>query len=175
MVELWVEADASIGILEPLADKWRVHFQSHSGDNSATVFYESAERMRERGKFTHICYVGDFGISGLNMDRVCQRRLEQFDAGKFSFTRVALTWGHVHDYALDSSPFKQGHSEKLRDEYFERWGTDQEWEIDAMDHSDLREIVAAALSKHMGDRSLSYYKRREKKMRDQIRVLGEHI
>jgi hypothetical protein len=71
-VELWVEKDALSAVLARKTNHYHVNLMVNRGYSSTTAMFDSYQRYLsalERGKKTHILYLGDHDPSGLDMIR----------------------------------------------------------------------------------------------------------
>jgi hypothetical protein len=173
-VELWVEKDALAGVLAPIAGEYHVPLMVNKGYSSSSAMYGAAQRIREaawdekRNTYREITvfYLGDHDPSGEDMVRDIRDRLNQFAAGGFrvdkkngrlrvgehtghktarctiDVVKLALTTDQVEEYDPPPNPTKLTDSRAPK--YIEEHGHEC-WEVDAINPSELRNIITEAL------------------------------
>jgi hypothetical protein len=147
-IELWSEKNTVGGILAPVIDRWGIRFVVMTGYGSHTRIREAVERAQDAakaGKMPLALYVGDWDPSGLDMsERDLPKRMAAFDA-PWQIKRIAIVAG---DHRLPSFAA----SDKRKDSrypWFVRTYGHRCWELDAMDHRDLRRRVEQAIEHYV--------------------------
>jgi hypothetical protein len=158
---VWVEKEALAGILEPLCNDLGVPMFACKGYPSLTALWEwindSAAAFAPRevtigdrveifeAQRSVILYLGDHDPDGLEIPRSSKRRLEQImaldDEPSFpvEMRRIALTMEQIEEYK--PPPFWAKLTSSRYQKYVDETGTDEAWELDALDPRRLRELV----------------------------------
>lgn len=148
-VEVWVEKEALIDVINRPAGRWNVATMACKGSPSTSVMHDAAMRLREferRGRKTHVVYLGDHDPTGLDIDRDIADRLALFGSSA-SVERIALTMDQVLDMDPPPSPVKV--TDSRTDGYIERFGTDECWELDAIEPAELDRLVDEAITGYL--------------------------
>lgn len=162
-VEVWAEKDAVSSVIEPVCERWDVHFLANRGYNSASAMYKSKDRFFEMSEFENrkpvIIYVGDHDPSGMDMSRDIGDRLDLFlenvilemtgyESHYFPIDRAALNMDQVTEHSLPENPAKTTDSRSTG--YIAEFGP-ASWELDALSPQVLDEIVEAAILKYLDE------------------------
>lgn len=141
-VEIWCESDSAAGVLADVTERWDVPLMASRGFSSVTFLHETAGTLRQRGKHTFLYYFGDRDPSGLAIDAKIQEKLEDYEAGDFTFRRVAVTEQQVRDMKLPGSPPKKTDS---RSKTFEGNAV----EIESIPPGVLRQLCESCIRGHI--------------------------
>ena len=142
-VEMYCEKEAGINVLQPIADKYHIHFGFNKGYSSAAALYVLSRRLIKQidsGKDCVILYFGDHDPSGLDMIRDINERVSEFSYGS-SFLEVvhcSLTTNQVEHYSPPPNPAKI--TDPRAKGYIKTYGNIS-WELDAIDALELRRIA----------------------------------
>jgi len=148
-VEIWTEKDAVAAIMYEETETWDVPLLAGRGYASHSFLYSTAEYIQEIGKPAYIYYFGDYDPRGLDIARFVEEHLREYAEGvAITFTRVALTREQIDRWRLPTRPTKREKSGFGRD--FDPDSVD----IDTMDPRDLRALVRACITSHIGQRDL---------------------
>ena len=140
-LELFTEKDALSSVLQPIADRFHIHFCVNRGYTSASSIYDLSKRVIEQiqnEKKVKILYLGDFDPSGQDMLRDIRDRLtELLEQGDeyYSFEEnvevipIALTMAQVKQYNPPENPAKL--SDPRAKWYIREYGN-KSWEVDAL-------------------------------------------
>jgi hypothetical protein len=155
-LEMYCEKKAGINTLQPIADKWHIHFGFNKGYSSASAMYELSKRIAEQiedGKKARVLYFGDHDASGLDMIRDIHTRLCEFmttgdnvidilgddeDNPNFLVIPVALTIQQIKKYNPPPNPAKM--TDPRAKWYITRFGK-VSWELDSLKPLELRKIA----------------------------------
>ncbi len=151
-LEIWVEKAALLDIVSRPAGRWNVASLACKGSPSTSAMHEAAQRLRQyerTGLKTTILYLGDHDPTGIDISRDVQDRLELFRARTF-VDRIALNWDQITD-DLPPSPAKA--TDSRTNGYIDQFGTEDTWELDAMEPSVMDALVEAAILERL-DRGL---------------------
>jgi hypothetical protein len=147
-VELWVEKDALAGVLRPLANQYHVTMMVNRGYSSQSAMYESFNRFlneADKGKKLILLYLGDFDPSGEDMVRDIGDRMEMFGVS-VNVQKIALTLDQVHYYNPPPNPAK--HSDPRSRDFISKYGASS-WEVDAINPSELRNIIMRSIEANL--------------------------
>jgi hypothetical protein len=146
--EVWSEKGTIRGLLKPVLDEYAVDFRVLHGFGPATILHEVAEDDSNRDELLNILYVGDYDPSGMFMSEVdIPKRLEKYGGGGYiAVKRIALVDDGNMLNGLSSFPAsdkgpKNGKGGDPRYKWFVKNYGRKCWEIDAMDPTELRDLV----------------------------------
>lgn len=140
------EKDALSGVLERVCGKWRVPILACRGYNSTTECFNLGKRLsyfRDMGKEIHVFHVGDHDPSGQDMTRDNEYRIGVYMRDPdFRLTRIALNMDQIRKFNPPPQPNKKTDSREPG--YRLTHGT-QSWEVDALEPTQLSEVIDAAI------------------------------
>jgi hypothetical protein len=148
-VEVWVEKAALGQIIRQAADAWDVTSFECKGSPSTSTIHDAAKRLRSyeaRGIKCTIIYLGDHDPTGLDIDRDVRDRLRLFRCVT-EVTRIALTMDQVNALNPPPSPVKV--TDSRTNGYIDTYGTDECWELDAIDPPTLDGLIQDAIREHV--------------------------
>jgi len=137
-IEAWTEKQSTYVLLHDIFERFRIPVQVQRGYGSVSMFVRAVRRAHRRGVET-IAYFGDLDPSGLDIERVTQKKMVPV-----GIKRVALTWGQVRRYKIPPRPAKP--KDRRTPRYVERYGN-QTYEIEALDPRVLMRITEQKLRK----------------------------
>lgn len=176
-IECMVEKDALSGVLEPVCRQLDIGFTANKGYSSSSTMYEIGTRLykkyTEERKKLCVIYLGDHDPSGIDMTRDVYDRLFMFAGGyskMLDVERVALNYGQVEVLNLPENPAKETDSrfKTYRDEF-----GDSSWELDAVEPTELAQLVRNAVEERRDDDLWDEAVEREEKMRAQLRAFAD--
>lgn len=144
-VEVWVEKEALADVIARPANRWDVTSFAAKGYSSLSAMKVAADRIKRQennGRKAHVLYLGDHDPSGIDMSRDIQDRLNTFRCGA-EVERLALNMDQVELYDPPPSPVKPGDSRS--EGYVERFGTEECWELDALEPAVLDDLIDTAI------------------------------
>lgn len=147
-VEVFVEKDALSQVIERVASRWNVTSFACKGSPSTSAVHEAALRLRREeddGRKVTVIYLGDHDPTGIDISRDIQERLRLFRSDAF-VDRIALNMDQITD-DLPPSPAKA--TDSRTNGYIDRFGTDECWELDALEPRDLDAMIEAAILEHL--------------------------
>lgn len=144
-VIVWVEKDALSRVLSDVADTYRVITAPSRGYASFT-YIRDALRKLPRDKPVTILHFADHDSSGLDMTRDIQRRFRRYGGRNVTVERVALTYEQVQEYGLTPNPTKLTDPRAMS--YISQYGREC-WELDAIEPSELQNLVLNAIENHV--------------------------
>ena len=139
-IEMWIEKDALIGILEPLARKYDVTCFACKGYPSVSTMKEAAERFIDNADKEHrvLLYAGDHDPSGMDISRSIQDSLHLFGA-IVQFKRIGLSMEQIKKY--NPPPCTAKETDKRWKQYEALYGP-LSWELDALEPNVLSSLYA---------------------------------
>ena len=146
--EVWVEKDALSQVIEQVAGRWDVTSFACKGSPSTSAMHEAAQRLRgyeDSGRKTTVIYLGDHDPTGIDISRDIQDRLRLFWS-EAVVDRIALNWDQITD-DLPPSPVKL--TDSRASGYIDTFGTDECWELDALEPQALDALIEAAILEHL--------------------------
>jgi hypothetical protein len=140
------EKDAITGVIHPVTAEWDVELCIVRGYSSESFTHSIAETVIEndrRGKTTFVYQLGDHDPSGVDSWRDFRDKVVGFAPHvAVEFERLAVTPGQIEHFQLPTRPTK---GSDTRSRGFEG----QSVEVDAIPPSELRLIVAKAITQHI--------------------------
>lgn len=172
-IEVWAEKDAVSSILEPVCSRWDVLYMANRGYSSVGAQRLSARRLvkaHQKGKAIVILYVGDHDPSGVDMDRDIREKMAMFGVS-VPVIRLALTLDQVREYDLPPNPAKE--TDSRIDQYVDRFGLDESWELDALSPRQLTEIVESGIRAYVDEPKFEVVAAYDKAVKDKLRELTQ--
>lgn len=174
-VEVWIEKQALVGVLAPLADELHVTLMANKGYSSQSAMRDAALRYQRNievmgrmvGKPVQPClaYLGDHDPSGNDMVRDIRERMELFGVRGLLVDRLALTREQINEHQPPPNPAKVTDS---RFEAYRREHGDYSWELDALDPPLLQSIVRDWVVGRRDDRTYRMMLRDEDRQRSAL-------
>lgn len=151
------EKDSIRNFIQPLAARYRLPVQTLRGFGSLSCFERTVERAKRRGTKL-VFYLGDFGPSGIDIQRCASKELNS-DLG-LQFVRLAVTWNQIRRLRLPSRPVSAKDSRTKA--YAAKWGTSRKWDIESIRSRTLKKIVEAGFKKYLPKEFLETAEARER-------------
>lgn len=171
-VMVMVEKQALEGVLIPVCRGLDIPFIANKGYSSASAMYEIGKDLQhrmDRGKQIVMLYLGDHDPSGIDMTRDVQERLSMFSGcsafEEVQVDRLALNLDQIE--ALNPPPNPAKESDARYEKYVKRYG-ETCWELDAIEPTQLAQIVERAVSKYRNKRIWDEAVAEETHMRDEL-------
>jgi hypothetical protein len=181
-VEMYCEKKAGINTLEPVAEKYHIHFGFNRGYSSASAIYELAKRLKEQiedGKKAIILYFGDHDASGLDMIRDIEKRIEEFltmgqeyTDPEFEIIPVSLTMEQIEKYDPPPNPAKQ--SDPRAKWYIAQFGNES-WELESLDALELRKIAQKSILEYLDIDKYNAWIEKERKEKQALRKVAKKL
>lgn len=164
--EIWLEKEALAGVIYPVTSLWDVPLMVVKGYPSVTFLHTAASQMKNdyfhHNRITKIFYLGDRDPSGVDIYRHITERIPEFaPQTPVIFQHVAVTPAQVHQWQLPSRPTKKKDS---RAKGFEG----ESVELDAIQPSDLRQLVTDCIEKVIDSSQLQQLRAIEKMEKDSV-------
>lgn len=145
-VEVWLEKNALIHIVEPVADEFCRRVMVCKGYNSVTFiadFYRRAKAAMESGQKVIVLYFGDWDPSGVNMLYATIQTLhDELGLRGVEYHRCGINPEHFDMVDADPVPLKDG--DKRAKPFIKKYGHTC-YELDALHPHDLEELVRQSL------------------------------
>ena len=173
--EIWVEKNAQISVVERVANQWSIPFFAGVGYCGTTAIKEAADRLAARVDLNVrpiIFYLGDHDPSGVDMDRDMRDRLGELSRYNIDVRRVALTTEQVEEFQPPANPVKV--SDTRFHDYVEKYGDDC-WELDALEPSQLHNIINAAIRTEFDQEAWDTAKLEVEKIEKQVKDAADTI
>jgi hypothetical protein len=148
-VEVWVEKAALGPIVRQAAGEWDVTTFECKGSPSTSAVWDAAQRLRRHeraGKKTTVIYLGDHDPTGIDISRDITDRLALFRSTA-AVDRIALNMDQV--IALDPPPSPVKVTDSRASGYIDTFGTDECWELDAIDPPAMDAMIQDAIRGHV--------------------------
>lgn len=148
-VEVWVEKEALGQVIRQAAGAWDVSSFACKGSPSTSAMHDAAVRFRRKERRGHkvtVIYLGDHDPTGIDISRDIQDRLALFLSAA-RVDRIALNMDQVEALNPPPSPVKV--TDSRTNGYIDRFGTDECWELDAIEPADLDAMIQAAIQEHL--------------------------
>jgi hypothetical protein len=164
-VEIWLEKDALAGVVVPITDLNDVPLMVARGYSSLSFLYGAAEYISDLTVPAFIYHLGDFDPSGVNAGEKIEQTLRELaPEAEIHFERLAVTHDQI-DQDLPRRPTK------IIDSRAKRFGSAISVELDAIEPNQLREIVRAAIERHLPPTQLAVLMAAERNERELIQKL----
>jgi hypothetical protein len=167
-LEVWVEKDALAGVIYPVTAAYDVPLMVARGFSSETFCYEAVAQRGSDQRPYYVYYFGDFDRAGQDAARSLQEKLTRFSAEagiEVRFETVAVTLEQIRVWNLPTRLPKR------------KTGADRKWphtfacELDAVPPDELRQLVEAAINRHLPQDRLRILKAAEESERAVLRSL----
>ena len=145
-----VEKQALEGVLIPVCRELDIPFIANKGYSSSSSLYEIGQDLREKllnGKQAVVLYLGDHDPSGIDMTRDVLDRLNLFaertDWQDVEVDRLALNYDQIEILNPPENPAKE--TDSRFEAYRAKFG-ESSWELDAIEPTQLANIVRDAVA-----------------------------
>ena len=148
-LEVWVEKDALSDVIARPANRWDVGHLACKGSPSTSLMHESALRLRgyeDEGRKVTVLYLGDHDPTGIDIPRDIQDRLRLFRCDA-EVKRIALNMDQIEELNPPPSPAKE--TDSRTGGYIEQFGTEDTWELDALEPAALEALIDAEIREHI--------------------------
>ena len=177
-VEVWVEKDTLSRLFEDVVWPYCMRCVVCRGYQSVSFiadFYKRAEHAISLGKDPIILYFGDLDASGVQMFEATQETLEtEMDLAGVTFKRCGLLPEHIERYNLPNDPSAVKTTDKRYKKFKEKYG-DLAVELDAMQPSDLQNLIRESIEKELDLPRFEQEKEFETLDRQEIEAFREEV
>ena len=168
-LEVWVEKDAITGVLKPITHKYRIDLMPCRGFPSFTFLMGAADMASHDPRPFKILYLGDHDPSGSIIDIKVRQHMESHYKGAFlGVERIAVDGEQIKRFGLQTRPTKKSDS---RSKNFEGDSV----EVDAIPPQALRDLLEAAIQRHIDPRALAMAQRIEAEERATLKAFAASI
>ena len=150
-VEVWVEKDALIGVVEPVAVDMDVPYFACRGYVSQSEQWRAGMRFADalrRGQRPVVIHLGDHDPSGIDMTRDNLDRLSMFAQDDVTVDRIALNMNQIEEYSPPPNPAKM--SDSRAEGYVKLYGYES-WELDALEPRVTQQLIYDAISGYLDE------------------------
>jgi len=171
LVQVWLEKEALSALFQEITDEKGVDLVVCRGYPSLSLLHQAAKGLAKwaQGKEILILYFGDHDPSGKDIQRSLIENLEAEFGVTFTIERVAITKEQIDEYDLVPDPAKT--SDARYEGFVAEEGSDEAWELDAIEPDTLKEIITDAIDSHFDDTLVPARDKEEKKRKKEIRKL----
>jgi hypothetical protein len=157
-VEVWIEKDALAGVVEDVTLDYDVPLMVSRGYSSLSFLSDAAEVIAEEGKPCFIYHLGDHDPSGVEAGQKIEETLRELAPfADIRFKRLAVTEEQIEALDLPSRPTKDS------DPRTKNWDGGDSVELDAIEPDELRNIVRAAIERHVDQDQLQFLREQEER------------
>ena len=168
-VEIWLEKDALSGVVMPVTSMYDVPLMVARGYASLSFLHTAAEYIASLDVPTFIYHLGDYDPSGVNAgEKIEQTLKEMAPEAEIHFRRMAVTPDQISAWSLPSRPTKK------TDSRAKSFG-DVSVELDAIPPQQLRDLVEAAINRHLPQDQLCVLQEAERSERELLSGLVDRI
>lgn len=167
-IEVWCEKDALTGTISKPCNEYRINYFPTKGYPSISALKEAADRFQreiDNNKKIIILYLSDLDPEGVAMPKTVAETLRTMGI-QARIERIGLTIDQVRQYNPPSSLAKPTSSRI--DDYIAETGTDEVWELDALDQEVTRSLIRDRLEQIIDLDRFETAKRRERQSRDRM-------
>jgi len=147
-LEVWLEKQALLGLVEPVADEFCRRVMVARGYNSITFqagFYQRASYALEAGLIPTVLYFGDFDPSGVNMIYAAMQTIEEeLGLDDVEYYRCGINPSHFDNIHGSPVPIKPTDSRSRK--FIEQYGATA-YELDAFHPAELKHLVRESIKK----------------------------
>jgi hypothetical protein len=164
-LEVWVEKDATAGIVADTANSFGVPVFVARGFASLSSLYSAANTFRgavEAGKQVIIYHLGDYDPSGVAAGESMLSAFRDDFNVKVRFIRAAVTPQQIRRLKLPTRPVK------MSDRRAAKWTGGECVELDSMPPAEIRKLVEASITRHIDTRAWATMKVAEDGEREQL-------
>ena len=145
-VEIWLEKSALAGVIQPVTFEYDVPLMPTGGYSSETFAFEAVDDLRGTDKTLVIYSLYDLDRSGKDAERSLREKVMRFGREMgvpVQFHPLGLTIEQVNAFNLPTRPHKRNSAAD------KKWPHDFAAELDAIPPDTLREMVRAAIERHL--------------------------
>jgi hypothetical protein len=171
-IEIWCEKDALAGVIYPETEAFDVPLMVTRGFCSETFAFEAIEDRGTDRRPYYVYYLGDFDRAGRDAAASLRKKLMHFAASKsieVEFIDLAVTLAQIHKLGL---PTREPKRKSAADR---RWPYKFACELDALPPDYLRDLVRAAIERHLPADQYRVLKAAEESEREQLRRWADLI
>ena len=141
IIEVWCEKESIKNFIGSLLVKYHLGVQVLRGFSSLSMYRMALARARKHN-VSMILYLGDFGPSGLLIEKVASDEMDHKLAIRFH--RIALTWAQIKRLRPPSRPVNL--KDTRAKAYTKKFG-DRKWDIESVRPRTLYKLIEAGFRK----------------------------
>jgi len=150
-LEVWIEKNALTGVISPATSRNRIDYFPTIGYPSISALKEAATRLNNYNnppswkadgtvpQKVVILYLSDHDPEGMQMPEKVEETLATMGVENFEVKRIGLTLDQVREFNPPPSFAKETSARYT--EYVQRYGTDQAWELDALQPAVIQALI----------------------------------
>lgn len=145
--EIWVEKEALAGVIDQVGKEFQLSTLACRGYMSQSEMWQAAQRfkrMSRSGQVPVVLHLGDHDPSGIDMTRDNLDRLWLLSGIQIEVRRLGLNMDQVEEYSPPPNPAKL--TDSRCEDYIKKFGRSS-WELDALEPSVLRDLIADEVEK----------------------------
>jgi 5S rRNA maturation endonuclease (ribonuclease M5) len=169
-VEVWLEKEALKGVLIPtVVSECGLGLHVTRGFASITYLQEAAEEIERDGRPTHVYVLTDFDPSGVSIAEKVESELQaRAPDSEIHVRRLAVNRDQIDAWNLPTRPTK---TSDTRAKKFRQVHGTESVELDAIPPDELRNLVRAAIDRHMDSWRLEQFRMVEREERQTLREM----
>jgi hypothetical protein len=159
--EIWLEKNALMGLMLPIADKYGVTIQPCIGFASDSTYFDCKDDIRLQDGDT-ILYFGDHDVSGVQMDKNIEKTFRETHNLNITVERIGLLYEDIDKYNISPNPTKEEKTkgyETQRKKYYQHHT--KEGELDGLPPDVLQKREEEAIISHIDMGKYREYKKIE--------------
>jgi hypothetical protein len=170
-VEVWIEKEALTGVIADTCERWRVPYYSPHGYDSVTLgdHDPSGVHMGEQLEKFLALILDDSDDEPMSEERF--KRLQHLPIDGLGVRRIALTMDQVRRHSPPPNPVKDGDSRAAA--YVDRFGTDECWELDALEPQVIAALVESEVKARLNMRKWRQSLGQERRDRAKLEELAD--
>lgn len=184
-VEVWVEKEALVDVVGRAAERWDVPYFPNKGYLSTSAAWDAGHNRflkwkNEYGQDTIILHLGDHDPSGVQMTQDIRERIFRYSSSYgdlempgIEVRRIALNLDQIEEYNPPPDPAKQTDTRFAR--YFEEFGVDESWELDALDPNVIVELIEEEIDDIVDNSLFAKDQKRQEEHRGQLKEIVQSL
>lgn len=147
--EIWLEKNALMGLMLPIANKYGITIQPCIGFASDSTYFDCKDDIRLQDGDT-ILYFGDHDVSGIQMDKNIERTFREIHNLNITVERIGLLYEDIDKYRISPNPTKEektkGYETQKKKYYLDY---EKEGELDGLPPDILQKREEDAILSHL--------------------------
>jgi len=171
-VEVWLEKRGLIRVISPATDYLGVYISCSGKEVTWSQITSAIKRFKKFNKtWNYILYLGDFDPQGKHMVDTLEDRFKILGYSQLSVIPLALNKEQAEDQTRNLSHNKPLKG-KLKDWFKNKYGVDYYVELDALNPTELRDIVMDGILKYLYIKEIE---RKRKENETQIKNVKKYL
>jgi hypothetical protein len=162
-VQFFCEKDALAGLICEVTDPWGVPLDVMRGDGSKTSLHKCAKAIEANDRPAMLYFLGDFDVKGQTIIKSAVERLRRYAINvDIQYEVLAVTQDQIVKYNLPTRPEKTDASREAV-------------ELDALPPQILRDLINAAIERHVDHDAFEQLKVKERRERTIIEGIAINL